>query len=148
MKNSVVQLVFIVLALVLGGALEDVLPAFGGLGFPVLLGVSVFLAATTGAPAWVLSALAAGGLEDGLMGLPPATSIVFFAAVAVAVRFFREPVAWMLVAYPAYQIWLGLVSDGSAAVGRFLLSVPVGALTLAAAFTLLSWVWGKVVADA
>jgi hypothetical protein len=147
-KGSVVQFVFVVLALVLGGALEDMLPAVGGIGFPVLLGLAVFCAATADAPAWILAAVAAGAFEDALAAQPAGASIVFFAAVATAVRFFREPLVWTLVAYPAYRVWLGLVSDGAGAFGHVFLSVPVGAFTLAAVFALLSFVWGKVGADA
>ena len=44
MKNNLVQFSFIVLALVVGGALEDMLPTVGALGAPVLLSLAVFFA--------------------------------------------------------------------------------------------------------
>ena len=148
MKGNLVQFAFITLALVLGGALEDMLPTFGGLGLPVLLCLAVFFALETRAPVWILAAVAAGGLEEAVASLPPGSAIVFFAAVAVAVRFVREPLVWAVVAYPAYQVWLALVSDGAGAFGRLLLSVPVGAVSLAAGFAVLSFLWRKAGADA
>ena len=148
MKNSVVQMAFIVAALVAAGALEDMLPHFGGLGFPVLLGAAVFFAVAAGTPAWVLAALAAGAFEEALSAQPDATAVVFFAALALAARFLREPLVWILVAYPAYQVWLALVSDASGAFGRLLLSFPVGALATALTFAVLSRLWRKAGADA
>ncbi len=148
MKRSIVQFAFVVVALVVGGALEDMLPHFGGVGVPVLLGAAVFFAVTVGAPAWVLAALAAGALEEALSAQPAATAIVFFAALALAARFLREPLVWALVAYPAYQVWLALVSDASGAFGRFLLSIPVGAFAVSLTFVVLSGLWRKAGADA
>ena len=113
MKNNLVQFAFIVLALVVGGALEDMLPTVGALGAPVLLSLAVF-----------------------------------FAAIAVAVRFVREPVLWIAVSYPSYQIWLALVSDGAGALARVLLSIPVGAACMAAALAVLPRLWRKAGADA
>ena len=148
MKGNLVQFAFITLALVLGGALEDMLPAFGGLGFPVLLSLAVFFAFETRAPVWIIAAVAAGALEEAVSTLPPASGIVFFAAVAAAMRFFREPLVWVVVAYPACQVWLALVADGAGALGRILLSVPVGAVSLAVGFAVLSRLWRKAGADA
>ena len=148
MKRSIVQFAFVVVALVVGGALEDMLPHFGGVGVPVLLGAAVFFAVTVGAPAWVLAALAAGALEEALSAQPAATAIVFFAALALAARFLREPLVWALVAYPAYQVWLGLVAEGSGAIARAMVAIPVGALSLAAVVALMSVAWRKAGADA
>ena len=147
MKGSVVQFAFIVLALAVGGALEDMLPAFGSVGTPVLLGAALFFALTR-TPVWMIAAVAAGALEEAVASLPPATAIVFFAAVAAAVRFFREPLVWIVAAYPAYQAWLGLVADGSGAISRVLLAFPVGVVSLAAVTALLSLAWRKAGADA
>ena len=148
MKGSVVQFAFIVLALAVGGALEDMLPAFGSVGTPVLLGAALFFALKTRTPVWMIAAVAAGALEEAVASLPPATAIVFFAAVAAAVRFFREPLVWIVAAYPAYQVWLGLVAEGSGAISRVLLAFPVGVVSLAAVTALLSLAWRKAGADA
>ena len=148
MKNNIVQFAFIVLALVIGGALEDMLPTVGSLGAPVLLSLAVFFAAETRAPVWIMAAVAAGAFEEAVCAMPPGSAMVFFAAIAVAVRFFREPALWIAAAYPSFQIWLALVSDGAGALARVLLSVPVGAACMAAAFVVLPRLWRKAGADA
>jgi hypothetical protein len=147
-KSSVVQFAFIVLSLAVGAAVEDMLPPVFGLGIPVLLGVAVFFAVETRAPVWLFAAVAAGALEESVAVLPPATAIVFFVALATAVRFFREPLAWILASYPAYQVWIGLVADGSGAVSRIVFSLPVGAFALAVVVAALSVSWRKAGADA
>ena len=62
--------------------------------------------------------------------------------------FVREPVLWIAVSYPSYQIWLALVSDGAGALARVLLSIPVGAACMAAALAVLPRLWRKAGADA
>lgn len=148
MKDSLVKLAFATAALVLGAALEDLLPPFGEVGFPVLLGLAVFFASALDSPGWIVTAVAAGALEDALSSLPPATSIVFFAAAATAARFFREPLVWTFAAYPAFQLWLALVADGTGFFSRFLLSFPAGALAVATVFAVVPRLWGKAGADA
>ena len=148
MKNNLVQFAFIVVAIVLGGALEDMLPPIGLLRLPMLLSLAVFFAVETRTPIWIMAAVAAGAFEEAICSLPPGSAIVFFAAIAVAIRFFREPIVWIAVAYPSYQIWLALVAGGMGAPGRILLSVPVGAAFLAVALAVLPWLWRKAGADA
>lgn len=148
MKNNVVQFAFIVLSLVVGGALEDMLPTVGSLCAPVLLFLAVFFAVETRTPVWIVAAVAAGALEEALHVLPPGSAIVFFAAIAVAVHVFCEPVVWIAAAYPSYQIWLALVSDGAGALGRLLLSIPVGAAFFVIAFCVMSRLWRKAGVDA
>ena len=148
MKGNLVQFAFIVVAIVLGGALEDMLPSIGSLGLPILLSLAVFFAVETKMPIWIMAAVAAGAFEEAIYSLPPGSAMVFFAAIAVAIRFFREPVVWIAAAYPAYQVWLALVADGAGASGRILLSVPVGAVFLSLAFVVLPRLWRKAGADA
>lgn len=148
MKGNVVQFVFILLSLVVGAALEDMLPAVGPVGFPILLGTSLFFAVTTRPPVWILAALSAGALEEAVASLPAATAIVFFAAAALAVRFLREPVLWAVVLYPAYQVWLGTIIGGSGAFGRVIVSIPVGAVVMVLVYAALSRIWRKAGADA
>ena len=148
MKGNLVQFAFIVVAIVLGGALEDMLPSIGSLGVPMLLALAVFFAVETRTPIWIMAAVAAGAFEEAICSLPPGSAIVFFAAIAVAIRFFREPVVWIAIAYPSYQVWLALVADGMGAPGRILLSVPVGAAFLAVALVVLPWLWRKAGVDA
>ena len=70
MKGSIVKFAFIVLALVIGGALESVLPSVWGLGVPVLLGVAIFFAHYTAAPVWIFAAVSAGALEEKMLSDP------------------------------------------------------------------------------
>ena len=128
--------------------MEDMLPSVGSLGLPMLLSLAVFFAVETRTPIWIMAAVGAGAFEEAICSLPPGSAMVFFAAMAVAIRFFREPVVWIAVAYPSYQIWLALVADGMGAPGRILLSVPVGAVFLAVSLAVLQWLWRKAGADA
>ena len=151
MKSKLVHLLFVFLALVLGAALEDMLPSFGGVKFPVLLGLAAAAAASDDqAPVWVMTAVAAGAFEDALAGQPALTAVVFFTAVALGVRLTRLPQAWTVVAYPAYQLWAGLLVTGSGGgvFGRFLVAFPVGALTLAVVFGAFPYLRRKAGADA
>ena len=124
------------------------MPPIGSLGVPMLLSLAVFFAVETRTPVWIMAAVAAGAFEEAVCALPPGSAMVFFAAIAVAIRFFREPVVWIAVAYPSYQIWLALVADGMGAPWRILLSVPVGTVFLAVALAVLPWLWRKAGADA
>ncbi len=148
MKDNIVRFAFILLSLVIGAALEDMLPSVASVGIPLLLGMVLFFAMTVSSPAWILAAAAGGGFEEAIAALPPATAIVFFVAAAMAVRFFRAPVAWSVVAYPAYQVWLGIILGGSGAFGRVLAALPVGTLVLLLLFAVLSRAWRKAGADA
>lgn len=127
--------------------MEDMLPAVGGIGIPVLLGLAVFFATVTRAPVWILTAVSAGALEEALSAQPAATAVVFFVALATAVRFFRELPVWMVVAYPAYRVWLGLAADDPEACVHVLLALPVGILSTAAVFAVTSRLWRKAGAD-
>ena len=86
MKGDLVQLAFALIVLVLGGALEDMLPHFLGVGFPVLLMSALFVAPRRSAVPAVLFGMAAGGCEDALSGLPFAASVSFFALAALVSR--------------------------------------------------------------
>ena len=74
MKNNIVQFAFIVVAIVLGGALEDMLPSIGSLGFPILLSLAVFFAVETRTPVWIMAAVAAGAFEEAIGSLPQCLS--------------------------------------------------------------------------
>lgn len=148
MKSDIVQFAFIILSLVVCAALEDMLPAIGPVGVPMLLSLTLFLATVTRSPEWILSAIAAGALEESIASLPAATAIVFFAAAALAVRFFREPVLWSVILYPAYQIWLGIIIGGSGAFGRVIVSIPVGAVVMLLLYAALVRIWRKAGANA
>lgn len=128
MKSDVVQFVFALVVLIVGGACEEFLPKVFGVGFPVLLTATVFLAPRRSTTAAVLFALAAGGFEDALCALPFATSVSFFTLVALISRTERLSYGMLAVVYPVYQIWLWLwhASGENGIFGRLLVSAPIG----------------------
>lgn len=131
MKNEIVQIVMALLALVIGCAAEELLPKFAGVGFPVLMCATVFMASRRKILLAIFFAIAAGAAEDSLCGLPPATSVSFFLAVVALVRWGDFPHGALVLAYPVYQGWLRLWA-GSACDGvfyRVLIAVPVGLTT-------------------
>lgn len=149
MRTDLVQLAFSVTVLVLGAALEEMLPKVFGVGFPVLLSAVLFLSARSGRPLTIAFAVAAGAMEDALGPLPPVTSVSFFLVLALAVRGFAASEALMAVAYPSYQVWLSLwVSGiGSGVFGRILLAFPIGYVTVLAVHAALAWFVGKAAVD-
>ena len=148
MKSDFVQLVFALLVLVLGGVVEEMFPKILGVGCPVLLMATAFLAARRSRMAAVLFALAAGGVEDALSLLPVATSVSFFTVVALVSRTARLSWLTMSVAYPVYQFWLWLWHAGSHGFfGRLLVSVPMGLATAGAVALVLLWLEGRCAID-
>ena len=112
MKNDIVRFVFILGVLVCAGAAEVMLPDIGGVGFPLLLTVALLAAEVWSSRFWVLTALAAGALEDALCSLPFAASISFFLTAAFAARLSSAPGAVTVLAYPLFQLWAGILSPG------------------------------------
>lgn len=150
MKNDLVQLVLALLALVIGGAAEELLPKIAGTGFPVLMAASVYFATRRRAADAVAFALAAGALEDALGGLPPATSPSFFLAATALARWSAFPRGAFILAYPVYRMWLGLWTAGAAGgmFGSVLVAVPAGVTTAFAVWALLGWAERKAAVDA
>ena len=149
MINSIVQIVFAVMALVLGAALEELLPKFFGVGVPILLTVVLFMSVRRTGSFALVFAVAAGALEDALSSLPPMTSVSYFLAVALLARFPGRSGALMAVAYPLYQIWLAVwfPGIGGGVFARVLLSCPVGFATAWAVDLALTWFSRKAAAD-
>jgi len=141
----VLQFAFYLTALVLGGAVEELLPEAFGVGFPVLMALAVVAAVRRPAAVAVLFALAAGATEDALSSLPTMASPCFFLVVAVLVRrtgFWR---IGLMVAYPVYQVWLKLVVaclPGSFGM-RMAGALPVAAVTVLVVGHALAWVERK-----
>ena len=108
MRNSLLQLVFCLLLLVLGAGAEELLPRTLGVGCPVLL-VAAQLVAVRG-PAVTLSvfAIAAGAMADALGALPPAASASFFLASAWLVNRLGFARAAAALTYPVYLVWLAV----------------------------------------
>ena len=150
MKNDLVRVVLAFAALFVGAALEDLLPVVAGVGVPVLLGVVIFAAMEWPTAVWIPVALAGGALEEALSGLPVGTGTAFFMALGTLVGWTRAPYACMLLAFPVYELWLGIwMADlnGSVFV-RMLLAFPVGAATCLLAAATLSWMQRKAGVDA
>ena len=142
MKSEVVQIVLAFLTLVLGCAAEELLPKFVGVGFPILMSATVFLASRHRISLSIYFAIAAGAAEDALSGLPPATSASFFLAVVALAKWSEFPNgALVVMSYPVYQGWLRLWTG--AAYGsmfyRVLVAVPLGLVTAFATWVVLAW---------
>lgn len=130
-KSDIHILVFAAMTLVLGGALEELLPRFCGVGFPVLLAVSDTGAARRSFFAAVLFAAVAGAFEDALSGLPALTGVVFFILAVLLVRSARFGRFASALTFPLCQIWTWLwVSDvGGSVFVRLLVAAPLGLVT-------------------
>lgn len=133
MRNSLLHLVFSIMLLVVGAAVEDLSPKFCGVGLPVLLVAVQVMAARRTALAMALFAVAAGAVEDSISSLPAMTSASYFLVVAVLVRWSGLPRGTIVLTYPFYQLWLKLWVSGLAGniFHRVLVALPVG---LVAAF--------------
>ncbi len=141
MKSDFVQFVFALLVLIFGGAAEELMPKFLGVGFPFLLMATIFLAPRRTILAAVLFAVAAGSFEDALSSLPFATSVAFFTCAALLVRTAHLSYMAMAVVHPIYQMWLWLwrPETESGIFGRFLVSILTGPLAAVAVVLLLVW---------
>ena len=149
MKNDVVQIVLALLALVVGCALEELLPKIAGVGFPILMCTTVFMASRRRIPLLICFAIAAGAAEDSLSGLPPATSSSFFLAVAALAKWSEFPNGALVMAYPVYQgwlrIWTGVVCG--AVFYRALVAIPLGVVTALATWVVMMWAERSVAID-
>lgn len=138
MKDDLAELALALMALAVGGAAEELLPRCCGIGFPVLLAATVFFARSRGAAVRLAFAAAAGVFEDALSGLPVGTSAVFFMLVAFLAR--HAAVAWALVAYPLYEVWLAAWTLRTGAfASRFAASLLLGAACALGVGLLFSW---------
>lgn len=150
-KTDAVRVAFTAIALVVAAAVQDMLPAFGGVKAPLLQTVALYAALRGGASpsGWVWTAAGAGAFSDALSGLPLGCGLGFLLPACAAARVLRgaladvPPVALgmaaAMIAAPLNEVWLaawGLVSGAPATV-RFFASALPAAVTGAAAFALL-----------
>lgn len=149
MNKDLPHLAIGLLALVFGGAAEELLPKIAGVGFPFLLMASIYMAANRAPWPMFLFAAAAGALEDGLSSLPFAASIAFFSLVAAFLYWTDLVRCTFAFAFPAYQLWLRMWTGGldGGVFARLLLSIPVGAATAAATWQILQWLDRKGAVD-
>jgi len=147
--SSASRVVFSVLILVVGAALEELLPKFFGVGFPVLLTTVQFVAPRRGLRAVVLMALAAGAAEEALSSLEPMTCVVYFLAAALASRHFGFPLLMTLLTYPLLQVWLAVWTPGmgGGVFNRIVLSVPMGLVTAFGVGAVVDWLGRKAAID-
>lgn len=160
-KNRAVQIAFIVLCLVLGAAVQEMLPSFGGAKAPVLALIALHAAfrnddstrpggAAEPSARWLAVACAAGAFEDALNGFPVVCCLLFTLLACTAARFARpfvhelpHPVTGLasaMVAAPLHELWLsvwGVLGSGSSLVIRFFASALPAALVGVLVFTLL-----------
>lgn len=138
------------IVLVVGGAAEELLPQFLGVGFPILLAAAQGIAVRRiGSLQAMLFAIAAGAMEDALSSLPAMTGIGFFLLWAVVTRWARLPRGAMLLAYPIFQVWLYLWVAGlqGGIFNRLLLALPIGLATEFGVGVALDWVARKAAID-
>lgn len=112
--------------------LEELSPKVLGVGAPFLMMVALYVASTGRTQAAAIAvALACGAAEDALCSLGGVTSIPFFVSAALLARRTPFASAVMMLACPAYQLWLWIWMPelGGAVFGRFLVSLPAGAST-------------------
>lgn len=145
MKDEVVQFLFILVAIVIAAAAEELLPSFFGVGFPLLLSAVMVLASRVNVLPGVMAAVAAGAFEDALSSLPPMTSICFFTIAALVSRKAYFPRSFLLAVFPAYAVWVGMCGMNS--IGdtfvSLLLSLPFGAMAFGMTLLALAWAGGK-----
>ena len=155
MKSDFVQIAFAGIALVVGGALEELLPKVYGVGAPVLLMAALFVAYRRPRLVAVLFALAAGAMEDALAARAPGlgSNLLLFFVLAWAVNRSRTvPVLWAALVYPCCQLlfFVDRFFDGRGGEVclRFLVAIPLGAVTAAATGAALVWLERRAALDA
>jgi hypothetical protein len=148
-RNNTVQIVFSLLVLIVCGALEEMLPKFAGIGFPLLLSAVQVFSMRRDWFMTVVFALAAGAVEDSISFLPMMTSSAYFLAVAALAHWSGLPRGTMLLTYPFYQPYLALWTTGmgGSIFIRTLAAIPVGLFTVWAMSAILIRLEGKVAFD-
>lgn len=133
MRNNVVRLIFVVISLVVGLAMEETSPKILFVGFPVLLATVVFFASKRSITIAVFFAFCAGFAEDSASNLPFFMSASFFLLTAMAVKVTKLPYVVAPIAYPLYQLWLGVwtVDSNGSIFSRVLIAIPIGCVTAA-----------------
>ena len=142
MKSEFIKVLVGLIAIIVGGAAEEMLPKAADVGVPLLMASSVFMAMKLQVQATVMFAIAAGAVEDALSGLPPATSSSFFLAVAALARWSEFPRGALVLAYPLYQWWLWVWTGGAYGVlfNRLLIALPLGLVSAVIAWAIFAWV--------
>ena len=144
MKGEVVQFVFIVLAIVVSASAEELLPAFFGMGLPLLLALVVVLSSRLDVLPAVMTAVGAGTFENALVSSSPMVSVCFFVIAALLSRKEYFPRPFLLLLFPAFVLWKGVCAAGGEGVFvRAALSLPLGAAAWGVQHIALNWLRGK-----
>lgn len=151
-RTNVLQSAFILTAVIVLAALQDMLPSFGGAKAPLLLLATLHWAFTeprrnkrrsapTELPYWIPAAILAGTFEDALSGFPIGCAISFFLLAGLAARFMRMAILGMptamlgfaaaILSAPLHELWMavwGVVGDIPSPLVRFFASALPAAL--------------------
>lgn len=148
-KDNAVKFILALLVLCLGAAVEEMLPKFLNVGIPILLSVLPVVALRPPVILAILFSLMAGTVEDSLGSLPLLTSSSFFMLWVILIRRMRIPLLSAVFAFPFYQVWLCIWVTGlnGSVFSRFLMALPLGALTMGVVFVVLQRVFKWVGAD-
>ena len=138
-----------VLVLVIGAALEELLPKTLGVGFPFLLTAVQFAAPRRSLLAVMLLAIAAGATEESISSLEPMMCVSYFVLAALVVRRLGLPLVATAITYPGFQVWLSVwtVGVGGGIFNRVLLALPIGLMTACAVGAIVDWVGRKAALD-
>lgn len=131
-KNKRLHFLFSILVLILASTLEDVLPRIFGVGFPILLMVTLSFAVKKPMTLAVIFAVAAGASEDAISSLPMMTSVSFFVVMALLTRWAKAPILMSILGCALYQFWImvWLVNIGGNVFVRSLAAIPISGLTI------------------
>ena len=131
MKDEIVHFLFPLIVLLIGAAVEELLPKFNSVGFPVLMLASVWFATHRPLAEMLVLAVASGAAQDSLSALPIALTPSYLLAVTALARWSKLPRASFLLAFPLYQFWLAVwINTLSGGLwSRLVVSVPVAAVT-------------------
>lgn len=132
MKDELVQFVFVVIAIVVSAAAEELLPSSFGMGLPLLLALVMAMASRLEVLPSVMTAVGAGAFESALSSLPSVTSVCFFVIAALLAHRKDFPRPLLVVLFPMSELWSAVCAFGQMGdvFARALLSVPLGAVAL------------------
>lgn len=141
MKDDFVQFVFVMIALVVSAGAEELLPAFAGVGVPLLLALVMAVAPRLNVLPGVMTAVGAGAFEDALAALPPMTSICFFVIASLLSRKAYFPRPFLMLLFPLFELWAGMCILGPMGdvFVRVLVSLPLGAVALGLQLVAVGW---------
>ena len=136
MKDEFVQFVFVVIAIVVSAAAEELLPSFFGMGLPLLLALVIAVAPRLNVLPVVMTSVGAGAFEDALSALPPMTAVCFFVIAALLARRDGFPRVFLVALFPVFELWSGMCILGPMGdvFARALVSIPLGGAALAIQF--------------